>query len=191
MKSAILQIMTLLAVFSGSPTSMAAEQSEFFALHAATLEGKVQALASYRGKVMLVTNTASQCGYTQQYKGLESLYQKYRDQGLLVLGFPSNDFGGQEPGTDKEIRFFCKSKYAVDFPMFAKGPVSGEKPQPVFAWLLKHSSSQEPVAWNFEKFLISRDGKILGRFKSEVTPDSQELVAAVEKALAASGRLEL
>ena len=154
-----------------------------YSISATTLEGKSQTLEPYRGKVLLIVNTASKCGYTPQYSGLKKLFAKYRDKGFVVLGFPSNDFGGQEPGSGKDIRFFCKSNYAVDFPMFAKGPVSGVAIQPVFNWLLKHSPSSEEVSWNFEKFLVGRNGAVLSRFKSDITPESEPMRSAIERAL--------
>jgi glutathione peroxidase len=142
-------------------------------------------LSVYRGKVLLIVNTASQCGYTPQYEGLEKISKKYREQGLVVLGFPSNDFGSQEPGSNPEIKHFCELKYHVDFPLFSKGPVTGEKIQPLYSWLLEHAPTHEAIEWNFEKFLIDRSGKIVGRFKSDVTPESDQLLKAIEKALSA------
>jgi glutathione peroxidase len=158
--------------------------SDIYSIPLKSNDDKDTNLSIYKGKVLLIVNTASKCGYTPQYKSLEALYKKYQSQGLVVLGFPSNDFGHQEPGTNQQIRYFCQSKYHVDFPLFDKGPVGGDHIQPLFAWLLKHAPSSTPVAWNFEKFLISRDGKVLERFKSKVTPDSGELTGAIEKALA-------
>jgi len=149
-----------------------------------TLDGESTTLKSYDGKVLLIVNTASRCGYTPQYEGLEALAKQYRSSGLVVLGFPSNDFGKQEPGTNKEIRFFCESKYHVDFPLFDKAPVTGSQIQPVFSWLLDHAATQDAVAWNFEKFLIGRDGKVLQRFKSGIGPTDKTLTAAIESALA-------
>jgi glutathione peroxidase len=179
-----LAFLLLLGVSAFFPERVAhCGQSGFYSLSAVSLEGEPQSLKRYEGKVLLVVNTASQCGYTPQYEGLEELYKKFRDRGLVVLGFPSNDFGSQEPGSNKQIRIFCQSKYSVDFPMFAKGPVSGGAVQPVFQWLLKHSPTSEEIAWNFEKFLVSRDGQVLARFKSAVTPDSPPLVSAITEAL--------
>ena len=131
-----------------------------------------------------MVNTASECGYTPQYAGLQKLHSRFAEKGFSVLGFPSNDFGGQEPGTDAQIRYFCQSNYKVEFPMFSKGPVSGAKTQPVYSWLLENSAVKGPVEWNFEKFLVGRDGKVVGRFKSGTTPDDAKLIAAIEKALA-------
>jgi glutathione peroxidase len=150
------------------------------------IDGKATSLKPYEGKVLLIVNVASKCGYTPQYTGLEALYEKYKDKGLLVLGFPCNQFGGQEPGTDEQIKQFCSSKYQVTFPLFDKIEVNGPNRNPLYT-MLAGASSPFPgnIKWNFSKFLIGRDGKILKRFESKVKPDSEELVQAVEAALAA------
>jgi glutathione peroxidase len=141
-----------------------------------------QDLCQYSGKVILVVNTASYCGFTNQYEGLEALYSKYGSKGLVVLGFPSNDFGQQEPGSSKEIADFCYNTYGVKFPMFAKTVVSGKQPNPLFANLIK--TTGKAPAWNFHKYLIDRNGKVVDNFGSKVKPDDKQLVGAVEKALA-------
>jgi len=141
-----------------------------------------QDLCQYAGKVILVVNTASYCGFTKQYEGLEALYAKYGSKGLVVLGFPSNDFGQQEPGSSKEIADFCYNTYGVKFPMFSKTVVSGKNPNPLYADLIK--ATGKAPAWNFHKYLIGRDGKVLTNFGSKVTPEDKQLVGAVEKALA-------
>jgi len=141
-----------------------------------------QDLCQYAGKVVLVVNTASYCGFTSQYEGLEGLYAKYADKGLVVLGFPSNDFGKQEPGSSKEIADFCYNTYGVKFPMFAKTAVSGSTPNPLYADLIK--ATGKAPAWNFHKYLIGRDGKVIDNFPSKIKPTDKELVGAVEKALA-------
>ena len=141
-----------------------------------------QNLCQYAGKVVLVVNTASYCGFTNQYEGLEALYAKYGSKGLVVLGFPSNDFGKQEPGNSKEIADFCYNTYGVKFPMFAKSVVSGPAPNPLYADLIKQTG--KTPAWNFHKYLIDRHGKVVDSFPSKVTPDDKKLVGAVEKALA-------
>lgn len=148
-----------------------------------SIEGKASTLAPYQGKVLLIVNTASQCGYTPQYAALEKLYEKYKNQGLVVLGFPSNDFGGQEPGTNSQIKYFCQSTYHVSFPLFEKGSVSGESTQSLYKLLLSESNDHSEIGWNFEKFLISRNGSILQRYKSSVTPDDPQLVKNIELAL--------
>ena len=148
------------------------------------IDGKSTSLKSYEGKVLLIVNVASKCGYTPQYAGLEALYEKYRDKGFVVLGFPCNQFGAQEPGTNEEIKTFCSSKYQVTFPLFDKLEVNGPGRHPLYG-LLAGARSPFPgdIKWNFNKFLIGRDGKILKRFDSKVKPDSDEMIQAVEKAL--------
>jgi glutathione peroxidase len=140
-----------------------------------------QDLCQYAGKVVLVVNTASFCGYTKQYEGLEALYAKYSKQGLVVLGFPSNDFGKQEPGSSKEIADFCYNTYGVKFPMFAKSSVTGADVNPLHANLIK-LTGKEPK-WNFTKYLIDRHGKVLEYYPSKVTPDDKQMVSRIEQAL--------
>ena len=142
---------------------------------------KPQSLCQYSGQVVLVVNTASYCGFTSQYKGLEALYAKYKSQGLVVLGFPSNDFGGQEPGSAKQIADFCSSTYGVKFPMFAKSSVKGAQANPLFADLIKLSGTSPK--WNFYKYLVGRDGKVLDSYSSMTAPDDRDLVRDIEKAL--------
>jgi glutathione peroxidase len=150
------------------------------------IDGQNTSLKPYQGKVLLIVNVASKCGFTPQYTALEKIYQKYKDQGLVVLGFPCNQFGGQEPGTDAEIKQFCSSKYDVTFPMFDKIEVNGANRHPLYVLLAgKESPFPGNIGWNFTKFLISRDGKILSRFNSPVKPDSPEVTQAIEAALAA------
>ncbi|MGD0743954.1 MAG: glutathione peroxidase [Verrucomicrobiota bacterium] len=150
------------------------------------IDGKDTSLKPYQGKVMLIVNVASKCGYTPQYTALEALYQKYKDQGLVVLGFPCNQFAHQEPGTDAEIKQFCSSKYNVTFPMFDKIEVNGDHRHPLYVMLAgKESPFSGNIGWNFTKFLVGRDGKILKRFNSPVKPDSPEVIQAIEAALAA------
>ena len=146
-----------------------------------TIDGSPKALAEYKGKVVLVVNVASKCGFTPQYEGLESIYKKYRDQGLVVLGFPANNFMAQEPGTNEEIKQFCTRKYNVDFPMFSKIDVKGDTESPLYHYLTQAKGGE--IKWNFTKFLIGKDGTILARFEPAVKPDSPEVTAAVEKAL--------
>ncbi|WP_338769111.1 glutathione peroxidase [Massilia sp. METH4] len=141
-----------------------------------------QDLCQYAGKVVLVVNTASYCGFTKQYEGLEALHAKYGGKGLVILGFPSNDFGQQEPGTAKEIAELCYNTYGVKFPMFAKTVVSGSAPNPLYADLIK--ATGKAPGWNFHKYLIGRDGKVIENFPSKVTPQDKQLVGAIEKALA-------
>ena len=145
-----------------------------------TIDGKLKNLGDYHGKVVLIVNVASKCGFTPQYEGLEALYRKYKDRGLVVLGFPSNDFMWQEPASNDEIAAFCRRKYDVSFPMFAKVSVRGGAQHPLFAYLTKEKGR---VTWNFNKFLVGKDGQAIQQFGSTVKPDAAELIAAVEKAL--------
>ncbi|MGZ3724071.1 MAG: glutathione peroxidase [Bdellovibrionales bacterium] len=147
------------------------------------IDGKEVNLADYKGKSVVIVNTASKCGYTPQYEALEALYAKYKDKGVVVLGFPSNDFGGQEPGTNAEIKHFCQANYHVDFPMFEKGQVKGEQKQPLFAFLTDTAPTKGEIRWNFEKFVVGPDGKVAARFRSGTKPDDKELAAAIEKTL--------
>lgn len=145
-----------------------------------SIDGKTVPLSQYQGKVVLVVNVASKCGYTPQYAGLEALYQKYKGRGLVLAGFPANNFGGQEPGTDEEIKTFCSTKYNVTFPMFSKISVKGEDKAPLYQYL---TATGGEVKWNFSKFLVGKDGKVIKRFDSGVKPDSEELTGAIEAAL--------
>jgi len=149
------------------------------------IDGKPVDLASFDGKVVLVVNVASRCGATPQYAGLQKLYDTYKDRGLVVLGFPANDFGAQEPGSDAQIAEFCSSRYAVTFPMFSKITVKGAGMPPLYKTLTETADPAGAIGWNFEKFLIGRDGTVVGRFKTRVTPDDPALTAAIEAALAA------
>ncbi len=150
------------------------------------IDGKDTTLNAYKGKVILIVNVASKCGFTPQYKNLEAVYLKYKDQGFVILGFPCNQFGAQEPGTDKEIKQFCTSKYFITFPLFDKIEVNGPNRHPLYVALAgENSPFPGNITWNFNKFLISRDGKILKRFDSKIKPDAPEASEAIEAALAA------
>jgi glutathione peroxidase len=168
-------LMQTLAVRAGSIHEIAVKD----------IDGKDTTLGAYKGKVLLIVNVASKCGYTPQYQGLETVYEKYKGKGLTVLGFPCNQFGQQEPGTNEEIKQFCSSKYNVTFPMFDKIDVNGPNRHPLYVAL---AGDQSPypgnIKWNFSKFLIGRDGKIIKRFDSKAAPESPEVIAAVEAALA-------
>jgi glutathione peroxidase len=153
-----------------------------------TIDGKPIPLSTYKGKVLLVVNVASRCGFTPQYKDLEALYLKYREQGFVILGFPANNFRGQEPGTDAEIKEFCTLNYGVTFPMFSKISVKGSDQHPLYRYLTSdeaNPSTSGEVQWNFQKYLVGRDGKVLAKFLSRVKPFSEEVTAAVENALKA------
>ncbi|MBO0724424.1 MAG: glutathione peroxidase [Blastocatellia bacterium] len=151
-----------------------------------SIDGLDVKLDSYSGKVLLLVNVASKCGYTPQYKGLESLYEKYKDQGLVVMGFPANNFLWQEPGSNDEIKTFCSTKYNVTFPMFAKISVKGSKIDPLYKFLTSKETNPEfagGISWNFNKFLVDRSGKVVARFSSKDEPESVKVVQAVEQAL--------
>ena len=152
------------------------------------INGTPTPLANITGKVMLVVNVASQCGYTYQYEGLQALYVKYKDQGLVIAGFPANNFGGQEPGSNVEIGAFCKSKFGVTFPMFSKISVKGSDKAPLYQYLTDKTANPKTggeIPWNFTKYLVDRNGKVLARFDAPVEPDSKELTSALEAALKA------
>lgn len=170
----------------GAATVFAADALRPLRGPATTIDGEAIQLDRYAGKVVLVVNVASRCGFTKQYAGLQALYEKYGARGLVILGFPCNQFLGQEPGTEAEIKSFCETKFGVTFPMFAKVEVKGDGAHPLFKDLTSDRMPFEdrgPVKWNFEKFLIGRDGAPLARFRSRVAPDAPELVEAIEKAL--------
>jgi len=153
------------------------------------IDGKDVSLSAFKGKVLLIVNVASKCGFTGQYEGLEKLYTSYTNRGLVVLGFPANDFLSQEPGTEAEIKSFCTLTYGVTFPMFAKISVKGKDIHPLYVFLTSKETNPKfggAISWNFNKFLIDRDGLIAGRFGSRTKPDDKELVAAVEQSLKAA-----
>ena len=149
-----------------------------------SIDGKDVPLSKFKGQVLLVVNVASKCGNTPQYEGLEAMYAKYKSKGFAVLGFPANQFGAQEPGTNAQIKEFCEATYHVKFPMFSKIVVKGDGIDPLYTWLLENSDQHQDVEWNFTKFLIGRDGKVIGRFFHRTQPDDPKLVAAIEAALA-------
>jgi glutathione peroxidase len=181
----IMKILILLAVGLIFQVISACAAGSIYDISLKDIDGKDTSLKPYQGKVMLIVNVASKCGFTPQYTALEALYQKYQDRGLVVLGFPCNQFGGQEPGTDAEIKQFCSSKYSVTFPMFDRIEVNGASRHPLYVMLAgKGSPVAGDIGWNFTKFLIGRDGKILKRFESKVKPDSPEVIQAIEVALA-------
>ncbi len=154
---------------------------------ATNIDGKPFSLSEYKGKVVLIVNVASRCGFTPQYEGLEKIYLKYKDKGFVILGFPANNFLGQEPGTDEEIKTFCSLKYNVTFPMFSKISVKGNDINPLYAYLTGKDTDPEfsgNITWNFNKFLIDRNGKIVNRFDSKITPEDPNLTGDVEKYLA-------
>ena len=149
-----------------------------------TITGESKSLEAYHGRVLLIVNVASQCGLTPQYAGLEKLHEELAPKGLSILGFPANEFGAQEPGTEAEIKTFCETKFGVKFDMFAKVKVKGDGIHPLFSYLTKDSPFPGDIKWNFGKFLVGKDGSVVARFEPTVAPDAPELRAAIEKALA-------
>ncbi len=176
-------LFTALPLLIAQCTLAAAEENCFYSLSAKSIDGKVIDFSSYRGKVILAVNVASQCGFTPQYSGLEKLYKKFKNREFIIFGFPSNDFGGQEPGTDAEIKKFCSLNYQVKFPVFSKGPVTGDNKIPVYKFLAKYApgDQQGEVKWNFEKFLIDKKGHVVRRFRSSIEPDDAQFIGAIEK----------
>lgn len=147
------------------------------------IDGEEVSLSTYQDKVILIVNVASKCGFTPQYEGLQELYETYKEEGLVILGFPANNFKGQEPGSNEEIKQFCKLEYGVDFPMFSKVSVKGEDQDELFKYLTTQSNNdfEGDIKWNFEKFLINKEGNLIRRFRSNVEPMSSEIVNAIEK----------
>jgi glutathione peroxidase len=170
-------------ILVASITSYAASSIYDFTLP--LLDGQPAPLASYKGKVVLVVNVASRCGFTPQYAGLESIYEKYKDQGFVIIGFPANNFGGQEPGTNEEIKTFCQTKYSVTFPVYGKVSVKGDDQTPLYSYLTKDANPAVAgdIKWNFTKFLVNRNGNVVERFEPATKPDSPEVTAAIEKLL--------
>ncbi len=157
--------------------------NHIYNIEVATAKGDNKTLESYKGEVLLIVNVASHCGFTPQYQGLEQLSLSYRDKGLRVLGFPCNDFGAQEPGTVAEIEQFCSINYGVTFELMDKVHCIGDDKHPLYQWLTEQATPAEDVKWNFEKFLVSREGELIQRYSSKVTPDDIDLVQAIENAL--------
>lgn len=158
--------------------------TEIYEIEAKTITGETIQMEAYKGKVLLIVNTASRCGFTGQYDGLQKLYETYQEKGLVVLGFPSNDFLRQEPGSNEEIQSFCKLNYGVTFPMFEKISVKGKDQHPLYTYLSSKKTNPEfhgRIFWNFSKFLISRDGRVVERFGSRIKPDDKTLVNAIER----------
>ncbi len=174
MKALLISLITLVSF-------AAMADSPIYDIPLKDIDKKETSLKAYAGKALLIVNVASQCGYTPQYAGLEALWKKYQAQGLVVLGFPCNDFGGQEPGSNEEIKSFCSANYSVSFPLFDKVAIKSGTPHPLYAELLKTGD----VGWNFTKFLVGKDGKVIQVFDSGVEPDSAELSSAIDKALTA------
>ncbi len=184
----LLSLAVFAAVFSTTFAPVFAEDASVLDHKVKTIDGEEVNLADYKGKVLLVVNVASKCGYTRQYTGLEELQKKFNDKGLEVLGFPCNQFGKQEPGSEAQIKEFCSSTYKVTFDMFSKVDVNGENADPFYKEIKKVDAAPKgagEVKWNFEKFLIGKDGKVIARYPSSTEPNDPELVGAIEKAIAA------
>lgn len=178
-----------LAAFALAPkqtSPMKSDSKDIYSFKVDTIEGKSKSLADYKGKVLLVVNTASKCGLTPQYEGLEKLYKAHKEEGLVVLGFPANEFAGQEPGTNEEIKEFCSKNYGVSFPMFSKVVVKGENTHPLYQWLLAQTENHNDIEWNFAKFVVGKDGKVIARFAPKTAPDDPKLIETLKNALAAN-----
>jgi glutathione peroxidase len=179
-------ILLFTAFFLALQAVGASGEESLYSVKLKDIDGRDTSLASYKGRVLLIVNVASKCGYTKQYAGLEALHQKHKAQGFAVLGFPCNQFGGQEPGTNEEIKEFCSSKFSVTFPLFDKLEVNGAGRHPLYTRLAGPASPLAgDIKWNFTKFLVGKDGRLLKRFESKVAPEAEELTQAVEAALAA------
>jgi glutathione peroxidase len=182
--AALLVVTPLAVVTAAGPSGKANSVLDF---HVKDIEGKDVDLASYKGKVLLIVNTASQCGLTPQYKDLEAMYEKYKGQGLEILAFPANEFGKQEPGTNEQIKEFCSTKYKVSFPLFSKVVVKGKGIDPLFDFLTSDATNPKfagPIKWNFNKFLVDRKGEVIARFEPKKDANwSEPVVSAIEKAL--------
>jgi glutathione peroxidase len=170
-------------------SAIAADKSVYdFTLN--SIDGQPAPLAAYKGKVVMLVNVASRCGFTPQYSALEAVYEKYKDRGFVIVGIPANNFGGQEPGSNQEIKTFCTTKYHVSFPMMSKVSVKGGDKTPLYQYLTDKSANPQTggdIQWNFTKFLIGRDGHVITRFEPDITPDSSQVTAAIEKALSSNG----
>jgi glutathione peroxidase len=158
--------------------------SKLYSFTMKTIDGKERSLSEYKGKVVLIVNVASKCGYTPQYKGLQEVYLKYKDKGFVILGFPANNFLWQEPGSDQDIQQFCSTNYNVTFDMFSKISVKGEDQNPLYTYLTRESESPNEVKWNFNKFLVDKTGKVVSYFPSSVEPTSEALTKKIEGLLA-------
>jgi glutathione peroxidase len=183
--ASLIVVLCAVKVFAQAPNAPVAATGDqnIYSFTMKNIDGEDVSLADYKGKAVLIVNTASKCGYTPQYSGLEKLYQQYKDRGFEILAFPANNFMGQEPGSDQEIKSFCQLKYKTTFPVFAKSSVKGADINPLYQYLTTQSGFTGPIKWNFNKFLVGADGQVVARFDSGVDPMAAELVAQVEKVL--------
>ena len=168
------------------PSKVSAKEASALDFKVKSIDGKDVNLSDYKGKVVLMVNTASKCGLTPQYKGLQALYDKYKDRGLVVIGFPANNFGGQEPGSEAQIKEFCTTKYNVSFPMMSKISVKGDDKHPLYQFLTEGKAGEDfkgDIEWNFAKFLVDRNGNVMARFSARTAPDAPQVTESVEKAL--------
>ena len=172
-------------IFNPTPTAPV-NASSVYDFTMKDIDGNDVKLDAFKGRLIMIVNTASKCGYTPQYEGLEAIYKKYKDRGFVILGFPANNFMGQEPGTEKEIKEFCTLKYNVTFPMFSKISVTGRDQHPLYGFLTNKATNPEfggEISWNFNKFLIGKDGKVIGRFATAIKPEDASVIAAIETQL--------
>lgn len=186
MSQELFAILALLVAAGGAALAADAPAKGVLDFTMKSIDGRETPLRQFQGRVLLLVNTASKCGLTPQYKALEALYKRYRDQGLVILGFPANDFLGQEPGTDEQIKEFCLINYGVSFPMFSKISVAGSDGHPLYRFLTGKETNPEfagRITWNFTKFLVDRQGRIVARFEPRQVPDDPLVIAAIEKAL--------
>ena len=189
MKYIAIALLTTIILFSDAKVSlsnnkinMAQDTINIINEKVRNIDGQEVSLSDYKGKVLMIVNVASFCGYTPQYEGLENIYKRYKDMGFEILAFPCNDFGAQEPGSNEEIKTFCTTRYSVTFPLFDKIKVLGNEKSPLYAKLINFPPAGD-ISWNFEKFLIDKNGNVVARFKSKVTPESEEITSAIEKEL--------
>ena len=183
----LVRLLVLAAILWVGSTARAADpeaETSVYAFSAKRLGGAPQPLSDFRGQVLLIVNTASYCGYTRQFDGLQAIYERYRVRGFQVLGFPSNDFGGQEPGTDAQIGSFCRSNYGVEFPMFSKVSVQGDAAHPLYRYLTSRPAPVGgPIDWNFQKYLVDRDGTVVARYRPAREPEDPALARDIERLL--------
>lgn len=180
-----MKIFILLLIMSVTSSFTGNQETSFYNFNVKNIDGKEVSLSEYQGKVILVVNVASKCGYTPQYEGLQNIYEQHKDRGFVILGFPANNFNGQEPGSNEEIKQFCTLEYGVDFPMFSKISVKGEDQAELFSYLTTQPNPdfEGEIKWNFEKFLIDKNGSLKRRFRSSVKPESEELLSALNDEL--------
>jgi len=183
MKIAIILLGFLLASNFNALSVLDVKTKSIYDLTVKDIDSNKVNLSEYKGKVLLIVNVASRCGYTKQYEGLQKIYEKYKDKGFEILAFPCNDFKGQEPGTNEEIKEFCTANFGVTFRLFDKIEVLGDNKAPLYSLLINATEDMGDVKWNFEKFLISKDGKVIQRFRSKITPESEEIIKAIEEQL--------